>query len=232
MILGLMQPYFLPYIGYWQLLTAVDTFVLYDNIQYTKRGWINRNRFLQNGRAALFTLPLKHDSTLLDVADRSIADDFDRSHLLNRLEASYRRAPFFNAVFPLLASIIHTPDSNLFNYIHHSIRVIAAFLEIKTPIIVSSSVAIDPSIRGQNKVIAFCQALGAQTYINAVGGQGLYSSAHFGSLGVTLRFLKTRPIRYQQYTHEFVDNLSVLDVMMFNSRDSVRNLLYEYDLCD
>ena len=57
--LGIMQPYFLPYIGYWQLLSAVDQFVVYDNIKYTKKGWINRNRFLRDGTDAVFTIPLK-----------------------------------------------------------------------------------------------------------------------------------------------------------------------------
>src|SRR3954469_19367039 len=93
MRLGIMQPYFMPYIGYWQLLGAVDAFVLYDNIQYTKKGWINRNRFLQNGKDVLFTIPLKKDSEYLDVVERALAEDFDGKKLLNQLEASYRKAP-------------------------------------------------------------------------------------------------------------------------------------------
>src|SRR6266850_6673150 len=143
MRLGIMQPYFMPYIGYWQLLAMVDVFVLYDNIQYTKKGWVNRNRFLQNGKDALFTIPLKKDSDLLDVVKRSVADDFDRDKLLNQLDASYRKAPFFNTTFPLIASIIRAEHRNLFDYIHQSIRVTADFLNIKTPIVISSSIAID-----------------------------------------------------------------------------------------
>src|SRR6476469_7826367 len=101
MKLGIMQPYFMPYIGYWQLLAMVDSFVLYDNIQYTKKGWINRNRFLQNGKDALFTIPLKKDSDFREVRERSIADDFDGDKLLKQFEASYRKAPHFETVFSL-----------------------------------------------------------------------------------------------------------------------------------
>src|SRR5205809_1520347 len=101
-----MQPYFLPYIGYWQLLAAVDRFVGYDNIQYAKKGWINRNRFLRNGADAFFTVPLKKGSDFLDIAERSIADDFDPATLLNPLAAAYRKAPCFAEVFPLIERIV------------------------------------------------------------------------------------------------------------------------------
>src|SRR5436190_5443164 len=132
MRLGIMQPYFMPYIGYWQLLALVDTFVIYDNIQYTKKGWINRNRFLQNGKDALFTLPLKKDSDFLDVSKRFLADDFDRNKLLNQLSASYRKAPQFKTVFPLITSIVNAEHRNLFDYIHDSIQRTAEFLAIRT----------------------------------------------------------------------------------------------------
>jgi len=225
-----MQPYFMPYIGYWQLLGAVDAFVLYDNIQYTKKGWINRNRFLKNGQDWLFTIPLKKDSEYLAVAQRSIADNFDCDKLLNQLAASYRKAPFFARVFPVVSSIIQAGHRNLFEYIHHSIRVTADFLEIKTPLVISSTVAIDHSLRGEQKVLAICKALGATTYINAIGGQELYSPAAFGTEGIALKFIKTTPMAYPQFGGEFVANLSIIDVMMFNSQESIRAMLGHYDL--
>ena len=106
MKLGIMQPYFLPYIGYWQLLSAVDVFVVYDNIKYTKKGWINRNRFLVNGQPKLFTIPLRKDSDMLDVDRRSLANDFRRDKLIHQLESSYHKAPFFQELFPVIAEII------------------------------------------------------------------------------------------------------------------------------
>ena len=225
-----MQPYFLPYIGYWQLLAAVDCFVVYDNVQYTKKGWINRNRFLRNGADAFFTVPLRKGSDFLDVTDRALADDFDPGTLLNPLAAAYRRAPFFDAVFPVIEAVILAAPRNLFEYLHHSITVIAEHLEIRTPIVVSSTVGIDHTLKAEHKVLALCGALGATRYVNSIGGRELYSTSAFAERGIELRFLQSRPVTYRQYDHPFVPGLSILDVMMFNSRDAVRGMLGEYDL--
>ncbi len=225
-----MQPYFLPYIGYWQLLAAVDRFVVYDNIQYAKKGWINRNRFLRNGADAFFTVPLKKGSDFLDVAARSIADDFDPKTLLNPLAAAYRRAPFFAEVFPLIEAVVAAAPRNLFEYLHHGLVATAAYLDIRTPIVVSSTVPIDHALKGEQKVLAICGALGATRYINAIGGRELYSPAAFAERGVELKFIQSRPIAYQQYDAPFVPALSIVDVLMFNPRDAVRRMLHEYDL--
>jgi hypothetical protein len=228
--LGVMQPYFLPYIGYWQLLAAVDRFVVYDNIQYTKQGWINRNRFLRNGASAYVTLPLKRGPAVLDVVERSLADGFAPSSLLNPLAAAYRRAPFFAETFPVIEQIIGAAPRNLFEYLHHGVTTLAAHLDIRTPVIVSSTVAIDHGLKAEEKVLALCGALGATRYINPIGGRELYSVAAFAGRGVELRFLQPRPAPYRQFGDPFVANLSIVDVLMFNSRDAVRRMLSEYDL--
>lgn len=225
-----MQPYFLPYVGYWQLLAAVDCFVVYDNIQYTKKGWINRNRFLLNGASALFTVPLRKGSHLLHVADRSIADDFDPATLLDALAAAYRKAPFFSAVFPIVESVVAAAPRNLFEYLHHGLAVVADALEIRTPIVVSSTVPIDHRLSAERKVLALCESLGATRYINSIGGQALYSASAFAERGVELRFIQSRPLTYVQYGHPFVPGLSIVDVMMFNARETVRGMLGAYDL--
>lgn len=228
--LGIMQPYFFPYIGYWQLLAAVDRFVVYDNIQYTKKGWINRNRFLRNGTDAFFTVPLRKGSDFLDVADRALADDFDPGTLLNPLAAAYGKAPCFDAVFPVIEAVILAAPRNLFEYLHHGLKVIAEYLEIRTPIVVSSAVAIDHTLNGERKVLALCEALGATRYVNAIGGRELYSASAFAEHGIELRFIQSRPVTYRQYDHPFVPGLSIVDVLMFNSRDAVRGMLGAYDL--
>jgi WbqC-like protein family len=228
--LGVMQPYLLPYIGYWQLLAAVDRFVLYDNIQYAKKGWINRNRFLRNGADAFFTVPLKKGSDFLNVVDRTIADDFDPDTLLQPLAGAYRKAPFFSAAFPVIEAIVDAAPRNLFEYLHQSIVAIADYLEIGTPIVVSSTVPIDHGLKGERKVLALCQALGATRYLNASGGRELYSAPAFAEQGIELKFIQPRPIVYRQYDHPFVPALSIVDVMMFNSREAVRGMLGEYDL--
>ena len=230
MTLAIMQPYFLPYIGYWQLMAAVDRFVVYDNIQYTKQGWINRNRFLRNGTDAYFTLPLKKASAFLNIADRVLADDFNPRTILNPLAEAYRKAPFFDAVFPVIEAVVSAESRNLFEYLHHSLRVVAKYLEIRTPIIVSSTVPIDHGLKAESKVMAICQALGAARYINSIGGQGLYSPAAFAGRGIELQFLRPAAITYRQFDQPFVPSLSIVDVMMFNSRDAVRGMLGAYEL--
>jgi hypothetical protein len=216
MRLGIMQPYFLPYIGYFQLIAAVDQFVLYDNIKYTKKGWINRNRFLQNGKDAMFSLSLKKDSDSLDVCERELATDFDRERLLNQLGGAYRRAPHFEQTFPLIEQVVRYPEQNLFLFLHNSIVQVCAHLGITTRIIVSSEVEIDHQLRAQDKVLALCEALDATTYVNAIGGVELYSKQEFSNKCIELDFIKSLPIKYAQYGDPFVPWLSIIDVMMFN----------------
>ena len=225
MRLAIMQPYFLPYIGYWQLIGSVDVFVVYDNIKYTKKGWINRNRFLSNGADAMFSLPLKKDSDSLDVVERELAADFNPGKLFNQLLGAYARAPYLKTVAPLLERILRFDDRNLFRYLHPSIVCLCRHLGLETKIIVSSQVPIDHGLKAQEKVLAMCQALGAQSYINPIGGVELYSKEAFKNLGVDLHFIKSRPFHYTQFGAEFVPWLSILDVLMFNSLDDVRRVI-------
>lgn len=222
-----MQPYFLPYVGYFQLIAAVDVFVVYDRIKYTKKGWINRNRLLREGADAMFSLPLKNDSDSLDVVDRQLAADFDRRKLLNQFTGAYARAPHFDECFTLLERIVQFDDSNLFRFLHHSIFETCAFLELSTEIRVSSTIDVDPQLKGQDKVIALCRALKADTYINPSGGTDLYSREDFGAQGVDLRFLRALPFEYAQFGKPFVPWLSIVDVLMFNplatARDRIAN---------
>jgi WbqC-like protein family len=196
---AIMQPYFLPYIGYFQLIAAVDQFIVYDNIKYTKKGWINRNRMLQNGKDVMFTLPLKGGSDSLDVCERELAADFNHNKLLNQFVGAYRRAPFFEQTFTLLEKIVQHEERNLFHYLHHSILSICEHLDISTKISTSSCMAIDHELKNQNKVLALCKAVDATTYINAIGGMNLYSSQTFRSEGLKLKFLRSRPFEYAQF---------------------------------
>lgn len=230
MKVGIMQPYFLPYIGYFQLLNAVDKYVIYDNIQYTKKGWFNRNRILQNGKDLLFSIPLEKGSDYLDVRERSVSAGFDRQKLLNQIREAYRKAPYFDEVMPKIEKIINFEDNNLFNYIYHSVQVICNYLDIKTEIIISSTIDVDHSLKGQDKVIAICKALGATSYYNAIGGQELYNTEDFKKENIHLHFISSNPIEYKQFKNEFVPWLSILDVMMFNSDEEIQVLLNNYKL--
>jgi hypothetical protein len=221
--LALMQPYFLPYIGYFQLIAACELFVVYDNIKYTKKGWINRNRMLRDGQDVMFSLPLQNGTDHLNVDQRTLAGAPDPHKWLAQLKGAYRHAPYFAETLPLLEKIARCDEDNLFRFLHHALLACCAHLDIRTPVRVSSSVGIDHGLRGQDKVLAICDALGADTYINAIGGTELYTPAPFNARGTSLRFIRSRPIDYPQFGKPFVPWLSIVDVLMFNPLETVRH---------
>lgn len=226
-----MQPYFLPYIGYFQLIGAVDAFVVYDNIKYTKKGWINRNRMLQNGADATFSLPLRQGHDSLDIREREIAPDFNRSKLLAQFHGAYRKAPHFAATFAWLEQVVRFEAANLFDYLHHSIARTCAHLGLATPLVVSSGIGADHSLKGEERVKAICRAMGADLYLNPIGGLELYSRESFARDGIELRFQRALPFEYPQFGQPFVPWLSIADVLMFNPRDEVRErILTHYEL--
>lgn len=225
MKLAIMQPYFLPYIGYFQLIAAVDVFIVYDNIKYTKKGWINRNRMLQNGQDVMFSLPLKNDSDYLDVCQRVLSTEFSRVKLLNQFKGAYRHAPYFEQTFPLMEEIVCFDDANLFGYLRHSITKICAHLGLTTEIINSSDVAIDHTLKSQDKVLALCEAMDASVYVNAIGGMALYSKEIFQARGIDLKFIQSKPFEYPQFDNVFVPWLSIIDVLMFNPLDALQTCI-------
>ena len=231
MKVAIMQPYFMPYIGYFQLMGSVDVFVIYDNIKYTKKGWINRNRLLQNGGDAVFSLPLASGSDSLDIAERSISPTFNGEKMLNLFRGAYARAPNFSATYAFLEKILHQDERNLFRFLSSSIRDTAEYIGISTRIVTSSDLAVDRELRSQEKVLAICKSLGADTYVNAIGGQDLYSPVDFLHQGITLKFIRSRPFEYRQFGAAFVPWLSIIDVLMFNPVDAVRTCVENhYDL--
>lgn len=227
MKIAVMQPYFFPYIGYFQLLNLVDQFVVYDNIEFTKNGWIHRNRILVNGRDAYISLPLKKDSDYLDVKDRVLADIWtnERKSILNRIVGAYRKAPYFEVVYTLVESCIMTEERNLFRFILNSINVINEYLRITTPITISSPIPIDHELKGRKKVMALCKAVNADEYINPIGGVKLYQKDEFHDEGINLYFLNSGGFIYKQFDNVFVPNLSIVDVLMFNPKEAIREYL-------
>lgn len=222
-----MQPYFFPYIGYFQLINSVDEFVIYDNIQYTKKGWINRNKILVNGQSAYITLPLKNDSDYLYVNQRFLSDSWnqDRKKILSKISTLYRKAPYFPDAFALIEEIFLFEDRNLFGFILNSIQLVNRFLRIQTPVVISSSINIDHTLKSQQKIISICKARNADSYINPIGGIKLYKSNEFDLEAVSLFFLRSKDVLYRQFDNEFVPWLSIVDVLMFNSVESTQRYL-------
>lgn len=229
---AIMQPYFLPYIGYFQLIKAVDVFVIYDNIEFTKKGWINRNRILLNDKDIYFTLPLKKDSDYLDINQRKLAESYrqENSKIVRKVAEIYKKAPHYDSIMPLIKKIFVFKDENLFNFIYNSLQVICNYLEIKTKFIISSSVLIDHTLKSQDKIIAICEKLEVTDYINAIGGKELYNEEVFNKKGIMLKFIKSQSIYYDQFKNDYIPWLSIIDVLMFNSIDETKLLLDKYDL--
>lgn len=230
--MAIMQPYFLPYIGYFQLIKASDVFVLYDTIEYTKSGWINRNRFLANGQAEYMTLPLRRASDFALICQRELAESYnsDAEKLLRRIAGAYHEAPMFDGVFPLIERCLRYPSRNLFAFLFHSLKEVCLHLDITTPLMASSDVESSVGLRGEARVLGLCRDLGATEYLNSPGGRSLYDVARFEDAGVRLRFLEPRNQYYNQGLDGHVPNLSILDVLMFNGVDCVASMLEECNL--
>ena len=232
MKLAIMQPYFFPYIGYYQLMNAVEEFIIYDNIKFTKKGWINRNRILVEGQDKYITLPLKNDSDYLNINERYLADNWNmqRKKLMNRISQSYKKAPFFKTVFPLIETIILFEEKNLFNFLFNAIKRTKEYLDINTVLSISSQIPLNHELKAEEKVIGICKAKKASVYINPVGGLDLYSKSNFKNNNICMQFLKLAQINYNQFHYPFVPSLSVIDVMMFNDKERIKSFLAAYEL--
>jgi hypothetical protein len=222
--IAIMQPYFLPYLGYFQLMNVVDEFVIYDNIQFSKRGWIHRNRILQNGQPAYVSLPLKKDSDFLDINQRFLSDSFkrDKEKLLFKIKGTYKKAPQFEKVFPIIEQIFNFNETNLFEYIYNSLEMLKDFLNIETKLIRSSEIDIDHNLKSQEKVIAISKALKAEYYINPEGGKDLYAKNDFNDKQVNLQFHIFFPEPYQQFSSDFVSYLSIIDLLMLCDLEEIK----------
>lgn len=229
-----MQPYLFPYIGYFQLLHAVDRFVVYDDVAFIKQGWINRNRILINGRASYFSVPLKHASSFTPIHDTLVDDDPQNARwiekMLKTFENAYRRAPEFPRVFPIVEAVFTKPTNRVAELAVASLKSVAEFLDIRTTWVESSKSYHNSHLKGTDRVLAICRAEGATEYLNVPGGRELYTRDRFQAERLILWFVQPRPLEYPQFDNPFVPWLSIIDVLMFNPRDKVRTFLEAYDL--
>lgn len=228
-----MQPYFLPYIGYWQMMQAVDEFVVYDDVQFI-RGWINRNRMLWNGDADMFTLPLLKGSNRANINERFLTDAWQeaRKGLLDRFAHAYSKAPHFGQTMALIEDVLSPGSANLADFLFASLVRLRDALGLETKLLRSSDLSEGQGqgLRGAARIKALAKSRGASVYINAPGGRELYDVAEFKTEGMDLKFLQPGEIKYTQFKNDFVPWLSIVDVMMFNDIAAVRSMLGEYTL--
>lgn len=228
--IAIMQPYFFPYLGYWQLINEVDIFVVYDNVNFIKQGWINRNKILLNGKEHVLTLSLKKASSFKYINQIEILDN--RIKLLKTISQAYKKAPYYEQVFPVFKDIFSVSESNLARFLIYSIKKIIGYLGIRTEIIISSEMKPNEHLKGEERVLDICRQLNCTKYINAIGGRGLYSSKRFKSYGIDLAFLKCKEVKYQQMGNEFIPFLSIIDILAFNTLENISLFLKEFTLVE
>lgn len=231
MKLGIMQPYFVPYIGYWQLMNVVDKYVIYDDVNFIKGGWINRNRILVNGKVQYFNIPMLGASPNKLIKDIGVNND-DRiiEKNLRIIQAAYKKAPYYSNIYPMIEKILRCGEDNLVGYIKYSFGILCDYMDIHTEMLLSSDLPKDNSLHGQDKVLEICRILGATEYYNAIGGQDLYSFQSFEEKKIHLKFLKTGNIQYEQPVLDFQRDLSIIDVMMHNSKNEIKEFLNDYTI--
>lgn len=231
MRIAIMQPYFLPYIGYFQLINSVDFFVVYDDVNYIKKGWINRNNILVNEKPFLFNIPIQNASQNRLINELSILDlNKWKIDFLKTIKMSYIKAPFYDDVYPIIEKIISFKELNLAAYIQNSIELLCLYLTIGTKFVKSSEIVKNNDNKGEKKIIDICVNLKATDYINAIGGLDLYTKEHFLSERINLKFLRPEAVVYKQFKNEFIPWLSIIDIIMFNSIDDTLELLDKYEL--
>ena len=230
-----MQPYLFPYIGYFQLINAADKFVVYDDVNFIKQGWINRNRILVQGQPLLFTVPLLNQSSFLKINEIYINQKLYslwKSKFLITLEQSYKKAPFFKETYELAASVLDTDVTNKSIAVLSldSIQKVCKYIGIETQFVTSSSIYGNDNLKAKNRVLDICFKENSANYINVIGGLELYDKDVFKANGVKLDFIKSLPIEYIQFKNEFIPWLSIIDVMMFNSAEEIKGMLDQYEL--
>ncbi len=233
MKIGIMQPYFMPYIGYWQLINAVDRFVILDDVKYIMRGYINRNSILLNSEPYRFTIPIEKASQNKLIKETKIKFTSEkRKDFLLTLYNAYGKAPYYESVISLIQDIINNYDTDLTAFIRYSIEKIAEYLNISTDILLSSEIDKNQMLKGENRIIEICKKLDADIYINPCGGRKLYDLKNFAKERIQLFFLDTKSecIIYDQGRKDFVNNLSIIDIMMFNDVNTIQRFLTQYKL--
>ena len=233
MKIAMNQPYFFPYLGYFQLIDAVDRFVFYDDVNFIKHGWINRNRILVGGAPIYFTVPLEKISSNKKINQTMIHQSLFpiwREKFLKSLQRSYRKAPHFTKVFELVQRILKIDHTNIASLAMNSITQCSDFMKLTCDFGISSRDFPNMKPGGVDKIIEICRSIGAKTYVNAPGGKNLYTKYTFKKNNISLSFLNPRLNPYPQLKEGFFPSLSILDIMMNCSIDQIQNMLKQYSL--
>lgn len=231
MKLAIMQPYFFPYIGYFQLINAVDKFVVYDDVNYIKQGWVNRNSLYGNSAPTRITIPLINASSNRLINEITIDNRKPwAKKLIRTVEQTYSKAPYFNQVFPIVKQVLENNQRLISDMAKQSIMLSSEYLGFTTSLIKTSSIYNNKHLSGQSRVLDICAKENASAYINPIGGAALYDKDTFSNHKLNLSFLASNVPPYKQYASPFQPSLSIIDVMMFNSKEEIAEMLTQFRL--
>lgn len=233
--IAVMQPYVFPYVGYFQLIQAVDEFVFYDDVNFIKQGWINRNKILINGGASVFTIPLLKGSSFKLIKDTKINTGLYpkwKKKFFKSIQQNYTKAEYFEPTYGIIENVLNNNSVTTISELAiHSVKSISDYLELGTKFYTSSEKF--PQFSDLERTLRLkqiCDSLGADAYINSIGGQDLYNKEDFRKEDLNLYFINSALKPYQQFGNEFVAGLSIIDVLMFNSKRDARQILLNYEL--
>lgn len=233
MKVAVMQPYFMPYIGYFQMIKAVDAFVFYDDVNFIKQGWINRNRILLQHTDFLFTVPLQKATSFSLIKDTFINQKFYASwkeKFLQSIAQNYKKAPHFEVTYSLISAVLNKNCQSISELAIESVKMVSGYLNLNTEFYVASERYQNKELEREKRLISICKNENATNYINAVGGKELYSKEVFKENGVELEFISSKPIVYKQFKDDFIPWLSIIDVLMFNSKAEIDLMLDQFEL--
>lgn len=228
-----MQPYFLPYIGYWQLINASDKIIIYDDVKYTKKGWINRNSFLsRNKKIKKFSIYLNKSSDQSLINEKTISEEWnkERVKILSNIYLTYKESISFKSKFKIIEEIFMHEDKNLFNFILNSIERIKEYLEIETEVLISSKIIDTQKLKKEKKIFALSRKIDEKEYLNFKNGEKMYSKKTFSENNLKLFFINKNFFKYNQNTKKFYDNLSIIDLIMRNNKKKIKEFLNCYEI--
>ncbi len=232
MRLAIMQPYLFPYLGYFQLIQAVDRFVVYDDVSFIKQGWINRNRILVNGAPHMFTMPLSGAGSFTAINAIELGKEYApwRLKFLRTLIQAYGKAPHHASAIAVVEEVLRPDRTNLSELLISGLRVVMEYLDIRTELIPGSATYRNSNLTGQDRLLDICAREGASDYVNPIGGKELYSKETFADRGINLWFVRSLLKAYPQFGGDFQPGLSILDAMMFVPPSELKGMLSDYTL--
>lgn len=234
MRLGIMQPYFYPYLGYFSLIKHTDHWIVFDTVQYIEHGWINRNQIIHPSKpeTMYFTVPLQKHSRETSIKNIYIENTSNyQEKILGQLNASYKkRAPYFKTVYSMVEDALYQNFKDIVSLNVYTLNQICKYLNIPFHYDIYSQMNLNISpVHGPGDwALNISIALGADEYINPPGGMDIFNPEDFKSHNIQLSFLKINLKPYSQKKARFFESLSILDVMMFNPPKIINTMLDDF----